>query len=34
MTFDTVKFMRKQRDRILKDIMSFSPEEIVKYFEL
>ena len=32
-TFDTVKFMREQRDRISKDIMNLSPEEIVKYFE-
>lgn len=32
-TFDAVKFMREQRDRISKDIMNLSPEEIVKYFE-
>lgn len=32
-TFDAVKFMRGQRDRISKDIMNLSPEEIVKYFE-
>ena len=32
-TFDAVKFMREQRDRISKDIMHLSPEEIVKYFE-
>ena len=32
-TFDTVKFMREQRDRISKDIMNLNPEEIVKYFE-
>ena len=32
-TFDSVKFMREQRDRISKDIMNLSPEEIVKYFE-
>ncbi len=32
-TFDAVKFMRKQRDRISKDMMNLSPEEIVNYFE-
>ena len=32
-TFDAVKFMREQRDRISKDIMDLSPEEIVAYFE-
>ncbi|MEX0811294.1 MAG: hypothetical protein WD048_03690 [Chitinophagales bacterium] len=32
-TFDAVKFMREQRDRITKDIMHLSPEEIIKYFE-
>ena len=32
-TFDAVKYMRQERDRISKDIMSLSPEEIVKYFE-
>lgn len=32
-TFDAVKFMREQRDRITEDIMHLSPEEIVKYFE-
>lgn len=32
-TFDAVKFMRNQRDRISKDIMNLSPEEIVEYFE-
>lgn len=32
-TFDAVKFMREQRDRISKDIMNLSPVEIVKYFE-
>jgi hypothetical protein len=32
-TFDAVKFMREQRDRISKDIMNLSPEEIEKYFE-
>ncbi|GAB1453397.1 hypothetical protein MASR2M47_34530 [Draconibacterium sp.] len=31
--FDAVKFMREQRDRITKDIMNLSPEEIVEYFE-
>ncbi len=31
--FDAVKFMREQRDRISKEIMNLSPEEIVKYFE-
>ena len=31
--FDAVKFMREQRDKISKDIMNLSPEEIVKYFE-
>jgi hypothetical protein len=31
--FDAVKFMREQRNRISKDIMNLSPEEIVKYFE-
>ena len=32
-TFDAVKFMREQRDRITKDIIDLSPEEIAKYFE-
>ena len=32
-TFDAVKYMREQRDRISKDIMNLSPEEIVKYFD-
>lgn len=32
-TFDAVKFMREQRNRISKDIMDLSPEEIVAYFE-
>ena len=32
-TFDAVEFMRQQRDRISKDIMDMSPEEIVAYFE-
>ena len=31
--FDAVKFMREQRDRISKDIMNLSSEEIVEYFE-
>lgn len=31
--FDAVKFMREQRDRISKDIMNLSPEEILEYFE-
>ncbi|MFT7071036.1 hypothetical protein [Patiriisocius sp. Uisw_017] len=31
--FDALKFMREQRDRISKEIMNLSPEEIVKYFE-
>ena len=32
-TFDAVNFMREQRDRISKDIMNLSAEEIVMYFE-
>jgi len=32
-SFDAVKFMRQQRDRISKEIMNLSPEETVKYFE-
>ncbi|MCH6202151.1 hypothetical protein MMU07_21415 [Aquiflexum sp. LQ15W] len=32
-TFDAVKFMREQRNRISKDITDLSPEEIVAYFE-
>ena len=32
-TFDAVKFMREQRDRISRDIMNLSPDEIVNYFE-
>jgi hypothetical protein len=32
-TFDAVKYMREQRDRISKDIMEMSPEEITEYFE-
>ena len=31
--FDSVKFMREQRDRISKEIMNLSAEEIVEYFE-
>lgn len=31
--FDAVKFMREQRERITKEIMNLSPEEIVKYFK-
>lgn len=32
-TFDTVKFVREQRDKISKDIMNLTPQEIVDYFE-
>ncbi len=32
-SFDAVKFMREQRDRISKEIMNLTPEEIVEYFE-
>jgi len=32
-TFDAVKFMWEQRDRISKDIMNLSPQEVVEYFE-
>ncbi len=32
-SFDAVKFMREQRDRISKEIMNLCSEEIVKYFE-
>lgn len=32
-SFDAVKFMREQRDRISKEIMNLSPKEIVEYFE-
>ena len=32
-TFDAVEFMREQRDRISRDIMNLSPEEIVEYFD-
>lgn len=32
-SFDAVKFMREQRDRISKEIMNLSPEEIVEYFD-
>ena len=31
-TFDAVKFMREQRDRITKDIINLSPEEVEAYF--
>lgn len=31
--FDAVEFMLEQRDRISKEIMDLSPEDIVKYFE-
>jgi|GEM_PF-1092367 len=29
-SFDAVKFMREQRDRISKEIMNLTPEEIVE----
>jgi len=32
-TFDAVKFMREQRDKITQDIMNLSPQQIVEYFE-
>ncbi len=32
-TFDAVKFMCDQRDRISKEIVNLTPEEIVRYFE-
>jgi hypothetical protein len=32
-TFDAVKFMRDQRDRISKDLSNLSAEEIIKYFD-
>jgi len=32
-SFNAVKYMRNQRDRISREIMNLSPEEIVKYFE-
>ena len=32
-TFHAVKFMRKQRDKISKEIMNLSSEEIARYFE-
>lgn len=31
-SFDAVKYMREQRDRISKEVMHLSPEEIVEYF--
>ena len=31
--FNAVKYMRQERDRISKEIMSLSTEEIIKYFE-
>jgi|GEM_PF-6933746 hypothetical protein len=30
---NAVKFMREQRNRISRDIMDLSPEQIVKYFD-
>lgn len=32
-TFDAVKFMRDQRDRISKEISNLSAEEIIRYFD-
>lgn len=32
-SFDAVKFMREQRDRISQEIINLSPKEIVEYFE-
>jgi hypothetical protein len=32
-TLDAVQYMREQRDRITKDIINLSPDEIVEYFE-
>jgi hypothetical protein len=32
-SFDAVKYMREQRERISRDIMDLTPEEIVAYFE-
>jgi hypothetical protein len=32
-TFDSVKFMREQRDRISKELASMTKEEIVEYFK-
>lgn len=32
-SFDAVKYMREQRDRISKELMNLSPEEVVKYFD-
>ena len=31
--FDAVKFMRHQRERILNEISSLSPDEIIEYFK-
>ncbi len=30
--FDAVKFMRKQRNRISKELYGLKPEEIIEYF--
>jgi hypothetical protein len=32
-SFDAVRFMREQRDRISKDTADMTPEEVVAYFE-
>lgn len=32
-TFDSVKFMRDQRDRLSKKLSSMTKEEIVEYFK-
>lgn len=32
-TFDAVKYMREQRDRISKSLSGMSKEEIVEYFK-
>lgn len=32
-SFEAVKYMREQRDRISIDIMDLSPDEVVAYFE-
>jgi hypothetical protein len=32
-TFDSVKFMRDQRDRLSKKLFSMTKEEIVEYFK-
>lgn len=31
--FDSVKFMRQERDRIAKELSKMSPEEVVEYFK-